>query len=40
MAWIYLIIAGVFEIGFTTALRYVDDSWPWQPLASFWSALP
>ena len=25
MPWIYLLLAGLFEIGFTTALRYVDS---------------
>ncbi len=25
MAWIYLILASVFEVGFTTALRFTDD---------------
>jgi quaternary ammonium compound-resistance protein SugE len=24
MAWIYLVLAGLFEVGFTTCLRYVD----------------
>ena len=24
MAWLYLIVGGLFEIGFTTALRFVD----------------
>ncbi|NJM34512.1 MAG: multidrug efflux SMR transporter [Rhodomicrobium sp.] len=24
MAWIYLIVAGILEIGFTTALRYTE----------------
>ena len=24
MAWFYLIVGGLFEIGFTTSLRYVD----------------
>jgi quaternary ammonium compound-resistance protein SugE len=27
MAWIYLGLAGVFEIGFTTAMRYIGQSW-------------
>jgi quaternary ammonium compound-resistance protein SugE len=35
MAWIYLILAGVFEIGFTTALRYVDKTWPILPILVF-----
>jgi quaternary ammonium compound-resistance protein SugE len=35
MSWVYLVIAGLFECGFTTALRYVDASWPWRPIALF-----
>jgi quaternary ammonium compound-resistance protein SugE len=35
MAWLYLLAAGVFEIGFTTALRYVDETWPWRPITVF-----
>jgi len=31
MAWIYLIIGGLFEVGFTTSLRFVDGfkNAPW-----------
>ena len=31
MPWIYLIIGGLFEVGFTTALRFVDGfrNLPW-----------
>ena len=31
MAWFYLILGGLFEIGFTTALRFVDGfrNVPW-----------
>lgn len=31
MAWIYLIIGGLFEVGFTTSLRFVDGfrNLPW-----------
>ena len=31
MAWLYLIVGGLFEIGFTTALRFVDGfrNGPW-----------
>jgi len=31
MAWFYLILGGLFEIGFTTALRYVEGfrNMPW-----------
>lgn len=31
MAWLWLIIGGLFEVGFTTALRYVDGfrNLPW-----------
>lgn len=30
MGWIYLVLAGVFEIGFTTSMRYMD--WSLRPL--------
>ena len=31
MAWVWLIIGGLFEVGFTTALRFVDGfrNLPW-----------
>ena len=31
MAWLYLIVGGLFEVGFTTALRFVDGfrNVPW-----------
>ena len=31
MAWLWLILGGLFEIGFTTSLRFVDGfrNWPW-----------
>jgi quaternary ammonium compound-resistance protein SugE len=31
MAWFWLIVGGLFEVGFTTALRFVDGfrNWPW-----------
>ena len=31
MAWLYLIVGGLFEVGFTTALRFVDGfrNLPW-----------
>lgn len=31
MAWIWLIVGGLFEVGFTTCLRYVDGfrNLPW-----------
>jgi quaternary ammonium compound-resistance protein SugE len=31
MAWFYLIVGGLFEVGFTTALRFVDGfrNVPW-----------
>ena len=31
MAWVWLIIGGMFEVGFTTSLRFVDGfrSMPW-----------
>jgi quaternary ammonium compound-resistance protein SugE len=31
MAWAWLILGGLFEVGFTTALRFVDGfrNWPW-----------
>ncbi len=25
MAWVYLIVGGLFEVGFTTSLRFVDN---------------
>jgi quaternary ammonium compound-resistance protein SugE len=33
MAWLYLGLAGLFEIGFTTAMRFIGQTW-WS-----WSAL-
>ena len=35
MAWIMLLIAGLFEIGFTTALRYVESIKSIGPIAAF-----
>lgn len=31
MAWTALILGGLFEVGFTTSLRFVDGfrNWPW-----------
>ncbi len=31
MAWMWLVIGGLFEVGFTTSLRFVDGfrNWPW-----------
>ena len=31
MAWAALVLGGMFEVGFTTALRHVDGfrNWPW-----------
>lgn len=31
MAWLFLIVGGLFEVGFTTSLRFVDSfrSLPW-----------
>jgi quaternary ammonium compound-resistance protein SugE len=35
MGWLYLLLAGVFEIGFTTSMRYIDWSMrPW-PIIAF-----
>lgn len=35
MAWVYLILAGLFEIAFTTSMRYMDWSFrPW-PIIAF-----
>jgi quaternary ammonium compound-resistance protein SugE len=33
MAWLLLILGGIFEIGFTTSLRFVDGfrNLPWTP---------
>ena len=30
MGWIYLVLAGLFEIGFTTSMRYID--WSLRPI--------
>jgi quaternary ammonium compound-resistance protein SugE len=39
MAWIYLGLAGLFEIGFTTAMRYIGQSWiSWASLGFLISA--
>jgi quaternary ammonium compound-resistance protein SugE len=39
MAWFYLGLAGLFEIGFTTAIRYIGQSWiSWATLAFLVSA--
>ncbi|HEX4891890.1 MAG TPA: multidrug efflux SMR transporter [Hyphomicrobiaceae bacterium] len=35
MGWIYLLLAGVFEIGFTTSMRYIDWSLRPLPIISF-----
>ena len=35
MSWTYLIFAGLFEIGFTTSMRYIDWSLKPLPIASF-----
>ena len=31
MAWIYLVVAGLFEVGFTTCLKYSNNfsNWKW-----------
>jgi quaternary ammonium compound-resistance protein SugE len=31
MAWVLLIVGGLFEVGFTTSLRFVEGfrNWPW-----------
>jgi quaternary ammonium compound-resistance protein SugE len=34
MAWIYLLLAGTFEVGFTTSYRYIDG-WKPGPIAVF-----
>ncbi len=34
MAWIYLLLAGLFEIAFTTSMRYID--WTFRPWPIFW----
>jgi quaternary ammonium compound-resistance protein SugE len=35
MAWLYLISAGLFEIGFATSMRFIDSSLkPW-PIVAF-----
>ena len=35
MGWIYLLLAGLFEIGFTTSLRHIDWSFRPLPIVSF-----
>ncbi len=35
MAWIYLILGGVFEVGFTTSLRFLDGFKNLPALAAF-----
>lgn len=35
MAWIYLLVAGLFEIGYTTAIRYTDGFTKIVPVAVF-----
>lgn len=35
MGWIYLVLAGIFEVGFTTSMRYLDWTWKPAPLAIF-----
>ena len=35
LAWIYLLAAGLCEIGFTTALRYIDGFKRPEPVAIF-----
>ena len=34
MGWIYLVLAGLFEIGFTTSMRYLG--WPLQLVPLVW----
>ena len=34
MAWFYLVLAGLFEIGFTTSMRYLG--WPLKLVPLFW----
>jgi quaternary ammonium compound-resistance protein SugE len=39
MAWVYLGLAGLFEIGFTTAMRFIGQSWiSWASLGFLISA--
>lgn len=35
MAWMILLLAGVFEIGFTTSMRYMDWSMKPGPIVAF-----
>ncbi len=35
MGWVYLFLAGLFEIGFTTSMRYLDWSLKFAPLLAF-----
>ena len=34
MGWVYLVLAGLFEIGFTTTMRYLG--WPLKPVPLLW----
>jgi quaternary ammonium compound-resistance protein SugE len=35
LGWIYLLTAGLFEIGFTTAMRYTEGLTRWLPNLAF-----
>jgi quaternary ammonium compound-resistance protein SugE len=35
MAWVYLIVAGLFEVGFTTAMQLAKTTNAWWPHAMF-----
>jgi multidrug transporter EmrE-like cation transporter len=35
MGWVYLLLAGFFEVGFTTSMRYIDASLKAGPIAIF-----
>lgn len=35
MGWYLLVLAGLFEVGFTTAMRHIDGTMPWRPILAF-----
>jgi quaternary ammonium compound-resistance protein SugE len=35
LAWAYLLLAGLFEIGFTTSMQFIKDAKSWWPYAAF-----
>jgi quaternary ammonium compound-resistance protein SugE len=35
LAWAYLLLAGLFEIGFTTSMQFIKGAKSWWPYAAF-----